>query len=430
VAEPVPAPDSPRPQPLRARALAAYGLLALPLATAALPIYVHLPNLYGGVLGMNLALLGAVLLAARLADACIDPLLGALNDRMQKPRLLIALGMLLMTAGVAMAFNPPQQRALLGIWLAAALVPIYLGYSMASISYMAWGALLGDTPHQRTRVTAFREGLGLAGVVLASVLPGLLGAEIDQGLARFSLLLAALAVVCSAVTLLGAPRPPAGARQPFALRALFEPFTNPRFTPLFAVFILNGIASALPATLVLFFVNDVLQLPRDGGVFLAVYFLAGAASLPLWVACARRFGKPRAWLAAMLGAVLAFAGALFLGPGDLAGFMAVCVLSGLALGADLALPPAMLADAIHEADDAPRAGAYFGLWNFATKLNLALAAGLALPLLQWFDYVPGDAGSVQPLQFAYCLLPCLFKLAAAALLWRRLYPRTRQGASP
>ncbi|MBK8064831.1 MAG: MFS transporter [Betaproteobacteria bacterium] len=430
MAETVSVPDSPRSEPLRARALAAYGLLALPLATAALPIYVHLPNLYGGVLGMNLALLGAVLLAARLADACIDPLLGALNDRMQKPRLLIALGMLLMTAGVAMAFNPPQQRELLGVWLAAALVPIYLGYSMASISYMAWGALLGDTPHQRTRVTAFREGLGLAGVVLASVLPGLLGAEIDQGLARFSLLLAALAVVCSAVTLLGAPRPPAGARQPFALRALFEPFANPRFTPLFAVFILNGIASALPATLVLFFVNDVLQLPRDGGVFLAVYFLAGAASLPLWVACARRFGKPRAWLAAMLGAVLAFAGALFLGPGDLAGFMAVCVLSGLALGADLALPPAMLADAIHEADDAPRAGAYFGLWNFATKLNLALAAGLALPLLQWFDYVPGDAGSVQPLQFAYCLLPCLFKLAAAALLWGRLQPRNRRGTSP
>ena len=57
--------------------LAGYGILALPLAIAALPVYVHLPNLYGGVLGLNLAVLGAVLLFARLADAMVDPLLGA-----------------------------------------------------------------------------------------------------------------------------------------------------------------------------------------------------------------------------------------------------------------------------------------------------------------------------------------------------------------
>ena len=68
-----------------------------------------------------------------------------------------------------------------------------------------------------------------------------------------------------------------------------------------------------------------------------------------------------------------------------------------------------------------------GWWNFATKLNLALAAGLALPTLQWAGYSPGERGpdALAALGFAYCVLPCLLKLAAAALLaftWLRAPP--------
>jgi Na+/melibiose symporter-like transporter len=401
--------------------LAAYGALGLPLAAAALPVYVHLPNLYGGVLGMNLALLGAVLLLARLADAFVDPLLGALADRLQRPRLLIALGVALLVAGLAAVFNPPGA---LWWWLAAALVPVYLGFSLASIAFQAWGALLGETPHERTRVAAWREGFGLAGVVLASVAPTLLAPRMEDGLARFSLVLASIAAACAALTLLRAPHPAraaapavrAPAHAALRLTALAAPFRNPLFARLFAAFVANGIAAALPATLVLFFVNDALRAPQLAGAFLAAYFLAGAASLPLWMALSRRLGKRNAWLASMAASVVAFAGALALGPGDVAGFAAVCLLSGLALGGDLALPPAMLADAIRARGDEPRAGAYFGLWNFATKLNLALAAGLALPLLAAAGYVPGESSVLEPLYFAYCLLPCALKLAAAAIL--------------
>ena len=50
----------------------------------------------------------------------------------------------------------------------------------------------------------------------------------------------------------------------------------------------------------------------------------------------------------------------------------------------------MLAGLIgHAGDRGSAEGAYFGWWNFATKLNLALAAGLALPLLAVFGYTPG-----------------------------------------
>jgi glycoside/pentoside/hexuronide:cation symporter, GPH family len=402
-------------------ALAAYGALGLPLASAALPVYVHLPNLYGGVLGMNLALLGSLLLGARLLDALVDPVVGVLNDRLQRPRLLTGIGALLLCLGMLLVLNPPRSGIGLAPWLVLALIPVYLGFSLASVSYQAWGALLGDDPHERTRVVASREAFGLAGVVAASVLPTLLAPTLDAGLARFAWLLAALTAAAAFVTLAVAPHPvwraPAALRPP-PLAALAAPFANPAFRSLFAVFVLNGVAAALPATLVLFFVSDALQLPRQAGGFLAAYFLAGAASLPFWVSAARRSGKSRAWLGGMLAAVVAFVGAYAVGPGDALAFGAICVLSGLSLGADLALPPALLADVIRERREEARAGAYFGLWNFATKLNLGLAAGLALPLLAWLGYQPGATPTVAPLYTMYCLVPCALKLAAAALLWR------------
>ncbi len=408
---------------LSTRQLAAYGLLGLPLAATALPIYVHLPNLYGGLLGMNLALLGAVLLVARLADAIIDPLLGALADRLQRPRPLIAAGIALLACGTLLAFNPPSQPEYLWAWLAFALVPLYLGYSLAMINHLAWGSVLGATPHERTRVAAWREGLGLAGVIAASVLPMLLAPRIDTGLARYSLVLVIAATLCAAITLGFAPAPPTGGRPASPSTpgrgAMRRPFANPRFARLFAIFVVNGVAAALPATLVLFFIDDVLGLAGDAGLFLAAYVAAGAAGLPLWLALSRRIGKEPAWLAAMLLAVAAFAFAFMLGQGDFAGFLLVCILSGLALGADLVLPAALLADAINGGRDEHHAGAYAGLWNFTTKLNLALAAGLALPLLQFSGYRPGETDTA-PLYWAYCLLPCLLKLIAAAMLaWRK-----------
>lgn len=417
--------------------LLAYGLPALPLAAAALPVYVHLPNLYGGMLGMNLALLGAVLLAARLADAVIDPLLGALADRWRQPRLLITIGMVLLVAGSLLAFHPPARQDLHWAWLALSLVPLYLGYSLASINHLAWGSLLGNSAHERTRVAAWREGCGLAGVIAASLLPMLLSTRIDEGLARYSLLLSVLAVICllfmRRAAPLPAPAPKQTAHPSLSWRSMLQPLRHPGFRRLFAVFMLNGIASALPATLVLFFIGDALGLERDAGVFLAAYFGAGALGLPLWLAISRRIGKAQAWRVSMLLAVAGFAGAWTLGNGDFTGFLLVCVLSGLALGADLALPPALLADLLREpgvsrgtvagasegigagVSESIGAGASAGLWNFATKLNLALAAGLSLPLLQFTGYTPGG-GNVTSLYWAYCVLPCAFKLTAAALL--------------
>jgi len=393
-----------------------YGALGLPLAFVALPLYVILPNHYAAEFGVPLATLGALLLGARLLDAVADPLIGRLVDRgfarsMTWVLATAAAAAVLLSLGFRGLFFPAVRapQALL-VWCAALLALTYLGYSLLSVLHQAWGARLGGDEGQRARIVSWREGLALVGVLVASVLPAVAGLSVTSVV--FALLLAA------GVALLAfAPRPGSHA-DPVA--GIWVPLATPAFRRLLAVYLLNGVASAVPATLVLFFIRDRLQAQAQEPLFLASYFAAGALSMPLWLRVVARLGLARSWLAGMGLAIATFAWAMRLDAGDVAGYTAVCIASGIALGADLTLPGALLAGVIQRAGHAAqREGAYFGWWNFATKLNLALAAGLALPLLSAFGYAPGgrDAAALHALTLAYCLLPCLLKLGAAGLLW-------------
>jgi len=400
-----------------------YGLMGFALAFVALPLYVLLPHYYAAHFGLPLTTLGLLLLGGRLVDATLDPLLGRGINRLLRhsptQTLLWAAGAALaLAAGFASLWFPvwAQGDALL-INLSISLLVTYLAFSALSIAHQSWGALLGGNEVQRARIVAWREGLGLAGVLVASVAGTLWDIWISVALLWLALAIAWWGWRSGpqpGVTPSPQPADPASAGP--------RPLADPAFRALLAVFMLNGIASALPATLMLFFVQDLLQAPSSmQPLFLGAYFVCGALGMGIWLALVVRWGLLRSWLAGMLLACAVFSFAATLGPGDAWGYAAVCAASGLALGSDLALPGAMLAGITLRARqrDGAQEGAYFGWWNCATKLNLALAAGLALPALAALGYQPGAQApqALRALTWAYCLLPCGLKLAAAVLLF-------------
>jgi len=418
----------------------AYGALGLPLAFVALPLYVLLPNHYARSFDTPLAALGLVLLAVRLFDALVDPPIGRMGDRVFARSLhdvlrLGALAALALALGLWGLLFPPSAvtgagTAAVLAWLALGLAWTSTAYSVLAVTHQAWGARLGGTEAQRSRVVAWREALALAGVLLAAVLPGTAGLEATVGVFALTLALGWWAWTRA--------RRPSPATPTAADRGLdASPWREPRFRRLLAVFVVNGIASAIPATLVLFFVQDRLQAsPAMEPAFLGVYFLAAALSMPLWVRAVGRWGLARTWLVGMALAIVTFIGAATLEAGDAWAFLLVCALSGVALGTDLALPGALLTGLIADLGArGRREGAFFGWWSLAAKLNLALAAGLALPLLAWLGYTPGsrDEAALHTLTLAYCVLPCGLKALAAWLLhrlWMRSDPVLRTPARP
>jgi len=413
-----------------------YGALALPLAFAGLPVYLHAPDFYATTYGLSLAALGAVLLGLRVVDAVQDPLIGAFSDAFAHRRKSILLaGAFLLLAGFAGLFNPPVLSGTVYLaWFAVNVFVCTTGFSIMSINYQALGALWPASSPDRTRITGTREALGLVGILAASVLPSVLRNRYDAAAAFrvVTLVLAVLLVVGGLLFLrwyarhsgMAAKAPggtaPSVATAPGGFRDLLRDGWARRF---YGIYFISNFASAIPAVLVLFYIRDRLAAETWTGLFLLVYFLSGAVSMPVWQRVARRVGSARAWGISMVVAVITFVWAFSLGAGDIVPFVIVCVLSGAALGADLSLPPALLADRIDHVEDQAIASRYFSGAAFFAKASFALATGLTLPMLDALGYVPGQPAVAEIgiyLSGVYALVPCAIKITAAVWLFRSL----------
>ena len=214
--------------------------------------------------------------------------------------------------------------------------------------------------------------------------------------------------------------------------AYFALFQNRPFRLLVSAYFINGIAYGLPATLFLLYAEHILGRADWTWILLIIYFASTILGLPVWLAISRRIGKRTTWIIAMSMAAAGFWPAVLLGNGDLVWFIAICLFTGLPLGAELVMPPSMQADVVDmdaEARKAKigRAGTLFGLWGVATKVPLAVGVGIAFPILQYSgfkaDTETNSADSLLVLAALYGLLPVAFKLLAIMIIWQ--YPRDK-----
>jgi GPH family glycoside/pentoside/hexuronide:cation symporter len=426
------------PRPLGRGVLLAYGLPALPLAALLLPLYVTLPAFYAVDLGLGFLTVGVVLLLARLWDMVTDPVIGALSDRLttrfgrRRPWMLAGAPLVMASAGYLFLPAPGAGWGDLLLWTMA----LYLGATMILLPYSAWGAELSPDYDERSRIAGWREGLVVVGTLLAAGLPVVVGSGRAAALEVIAWSLWVVLPVCLIVAVCVVPESPAAPPQRLAWRdGVRVLWRNGPFRRLIAAYFLNGIANGLPATLFLLYVERVLEAPDWSGALLFVYFFCGVAAIPLWLRLSARWGKHRTWVAAMVWAAAVFAFVPLLGAGDELWFLAVCVLTGVSLGADLTLPASMQADVI-DLDTLRsrqrRAGLYFALWGVATKLALALAVGIAFPLLDLAGLETDPAAGRQAASAAglwalaalYALVPALIKLGSVALVAG--YPITAQ----
>mgnify|MGYP001825269169 CR=1 FL=1 len=408
--------------------LFSYGLLGLPLAAATLPVYLFVPTFYAEELGLGLGAVGAVLFWMRLLDVASDPIIGWLSDRTPGrfgPRVpWIAIGLPLTALGIWLLFRPPETAGL--GYLAASSALLYIGWTALAVPYAAWGAEASPQYNERTRFAAWREGFVVVGTLIAAGIANS-GEGLAEGLGHLAFATVLGLAIAGTLLLLRAPRPmyqkavssvPTTKSDDGWRAGVTLLWENRPFRRLLLAWLLNGVANGLPATLFLLFVTYRLDAADQSHLFLLIYFGVSVAGLPLWLWVARRWGKHRAWSGAMVWACFWFALAPFLGPENLGWYAALCIGTGLALGADLALPPSMQADAV-DAETArtlkARTALYFALWGMATKLSLALAVGIAFPLLDW-------AGGVEDGSWMLALLyggvPIVFKLAAIVLIAR------------
>lgn len=418
----------------------AYGLPAVPLAALTLPLYILVPTFYAEAIGLSLAATGTALLVVRLFDAINDPLIGVLADRMRTPfgrrRTLFAASLPICAVAAVMLFWPPVDAG--APYLTGWGAVLSLGYTAAVIPFYAWGAEMAGSYRARSTITGWRESLTLVGTLLAIALPFALDLDDAAGFHGLALLGVAVAVALPLLGILAVWRVPEPAEFTRAAvpwrQGLNHLWANRPFRRLIVAFFLNGLANGIPATLFLFFVADYLGAEAMRGPLLFLYFACGVAGVPLAAWASRKIGKHRAWSLGMIAACLIFVPVPLLSEGDVAAFAVICAATGLLVGFDLAIPPAIQADVIDvdtAASGEQRSGLYFAAWGLTTKLSLALAVGLAFPLLGAFGFEAG-AGPAQgstplmALAMIYALVPVCLKLSAIALMWNFPLDEARQ----
>ena len=391
-------------------------LFALMLAAAGLPLYIHLPAYASGELGMSLGALGGLLIGLRVLDFVQDPLLGRMVDSFPNARaLLAALALLGLGLGFALVFTFLPAAGQL-FWLILGLALLFTAHSLGSILFYGQSTALAGGEAGLVKLAAYREGGSLVGVLLAALAPTLFvaaGAG-DGGYPAFGLGLAAMAGAVWLLTrrLWQITGPATSPMQLSALKSVGG-------VQLLWIALINSLPVALTSTLFLFFVQDKLGLDALAGPLLMLFFLAAALSVPLWSALVRRHGARRILPLAMTLAIVSFMGAALLPEGAALAFALICLASGAALGADMVILPVLFSTALARAGLS--AGAAFGLWSFAGKLSLALAAALALPALQLAGYTPNAVNTPQALTtltLAYAVIPCIIKIAAIILVAR------------
>ena len=396
-----------------------YGFFAMPLSFAGMPIYIYAPDFYTKHFGVSLSTLGFLLLFLRFFDAIQDPFIGKLVDRFRSYSLLIMVfsGLMLSISFYGL-FNPSNfltPTASFGLNVVLSTT----AFSLASICLNSIGGIWGSSKSDKSLVTSIRESFGVLGLLVSVVLPAVLMQNFTEKQSFFyiSILLFILVLLASLNFYLWNKNNHSiletkleEERSKFSFLKIHKSIKN-----FYTVYALSMLGSSIPAVLVLFFIKDVLGADKYTGLFLLLYFLAGILGSVLWHKVSKKYNFYFAWSSSMILAVISFIWAIFLSKGDIVEYSLICIFSGIAFGADLVIPPAILGYYTKKFSIEDVSATYFAILAFLAKSSLAVGSFLALPSLEKLGYIPSSNNSDTALIYLsifYAGIPCIIKLFA------------------
>lgn len=441
-----------------------HGSVGMPLAIIGYPLVVYLPPFYAQEVGLNMALMAIVLVIARMSDVITDPLIGTLSDRWQtrigrrKPWLIM--GVPLMLFGTVMIFMPPEGIGI-GHLLTWTII-MYLGWTMVTLPYGAWGAELSPLYHQRSRITASREGFVLIGLFLAALAPAFvqgMGARFQAGdtdgavmqtlvwmigkdgelgtgygpiLASMAwLLIILLPLTVFLVVTRVREAPPQSVQRTEWKQGLRVLKNNGPFKRMMLMLLIVVTGESFRNALSVFFMQHVIQIQAQIGLMYLIYFGLGILGIPFWLILGKRIGKHKAFCVALGIASASILAMFFLQAGQLVPFAIMFAVKGFCFAAFQFLPLSMLADIV-DVDTARskehRTGLFFAMSGMAHKLAMAVGLGLSLGLLALvgFDATQSVHTDTQlmALRVLYIVGPVVMFTAAFAMAWN--YPLTSE----
>ncbi|MEM8546901.1 MAG: MFS transporter, partial [Pseudomonadota bacterium] len=419
--------------------LAAFVSPEAPFAAFLIVLVVYVPPFYAGELGLGLSAVGLIFGLTKLWDLVTDPAFGVLSDRWHTrwgrrlPWLILSVPILVLSTYRVLMPEADVTGGDFAFWM----VVIYIGWTFGTVSHIAWAAELSEDYHERSRISAYKQGAALIGslglLVAVAVAERFFGIDEVQRMQLIAYLLIVLLPVTVAAALWATPEPssravPKRGTTPGILRRLLE---NPPLRRLLGANLLLGIAAGAQGGLFLFYAEDVLRLGNWSSFAIIPFMFSGLLFLPLFLFLSRRIEKHQTLCCALLYQIVA--GLLFLVIPE--NSVVIASLALLLLGASGSvstfIPRAMMADIgdMNTAQTgAAQTGLYMSLLQSTSKIAAAIAVGLSYPILSLigFDPAPGalnTEAALQGLRVMMFALPAIAFGLVIALMWR--FPLTK-----
>ena len=380
--------------------VAAYAAPLVPVWMLHTPALSILPGLYATVSGIDMAVIGTILVASRLLDGITDPLVGMLSDRTRtslgRRKPWIIAGAVLCMLGVWFWFRPSADTGAMYFLLASILV--YIGWTMVEIPHGAWLSELSSDYSERSYISGARTTAIYLGHVLfwlGPFLPMFEGTEITPEVTGFlASVITVLIVVTVAWAVLGAPQGQAARYESPDLKAAFRGLVANKPLRLYVAIVLSSwTASGMVAGLYYFFMSTYLAIPeRFGHVGLAVA-VVGCSSSFFWGWAGAKLGKHRTLAICILSTVatLVAMGTIDPGPSAYLSMMIVFSLSSFFSAGSTVAYYALMADIVDYdrlKQGRNNAGNYYALITLFQKVGLGAGAGIGLVVASGFGFDP------------------------------------------
>lgn len=421
----------------RGARLAVFAAPAMPMAAINLSLAVYLPQFYATRSGIGLAIVGFIFMTVRLADLVFDPLLGIAIDRTStsigrfRPWMLAGIPVAMI--GSWLAFFPPQDVGV--TYLVGALIGLFLGYSLVTVTQFSWAAVLGEDSNARSRAYGAIQGAATLGMLLSVGLLPLVAAYLPgdrnqavHAMGLFIIITTPLTAIM-ATTRLIEPQRAALTRVPSFGRAWLDygkALACPPVARVMATTVLTALASGVTSALFLFFAPSKGFTAAQSNLLLLIYFVGAFASSRAWSPISIRFGKENVLIAICLFVAAVSLTVLALPNGAFYWAGAGQIVLGACYSGTMIMLKSIVGDAADDVKqrlDEDFTGRLYAVYSSLTKASIAVSVGVIFFVLQAIGYAPkagtlNSPEALQRLELSFVLIPAALFVAGAFAIAR------------
>ena len=394
-----------------------HSLLFISITFSHYIVSIYLADFYSRNSSLTPLIIGLIIFVVRILDAFLDPLIGRFSDKnFRSIKTIISFGLCFLIFGFYLLFKIPHTFLI--TYISIALFIFTLGHSILTINSQGLCTKWDIDLSKIKNTISIRESFAIIGIFIGILTPQLLNQvfSISEPLVFISnyFFVPSLFFALFFFVWLSKSNFKKEGNVDINFKFIFD---NKRIKTFFLCYFFSSIALSIPAFTIIYFVRDYLNLYDFLWLFLLLYFSSGIIGIVFWSKFSRNYDPYLIWLLNLFLSSLIFIFVIFLKPNDHFFYSLFCLFTGFFGGANIVIPPIIIANKIKDTKREIYSSSYYALVSFLSKIGLAFGILTAFFFLEMINYTPSNQLTHIYIPYIYAGLPSLILMSVTIWLY-------------